>query len=52
MSVKDEGDPHFEWFHSVVPLLQEYFYNDGERLHAMLGEGFVRKVELAAESSR
>jgi hypothetical protein len=25
-----------------VPLLQEYFYNDGERLHAVLGDAFVK----------
>lgn len=51
MTVKDEADLHFEWYHRVVPLLQEYFYNDGERLHAVLGDGFVRKIELGDLSS-
>ena len=45
MNVKNEADLYFEWYHRVVPLLQEYFYNDGERLHAVLGNGFVRKIE-------
>jgi len=31
----------FAWYHRVVSLLQEYFYNDGERLRAVLGKTFV-----------
>ncbi len=34
-------DLRFVWYHRVVPLLEEYFYNDGERLTAVLGKDFV-----------
>jgi len=36
----------FAWYHRVVPLLQEYFYNDGERLQTVLGNQFVRRVDM------
>ena len=35
------ADLRFAWEHRIVPLLQEYFYNDGERLQAILGKQFV-----------
>lgn len=41
---------HFAWYRRVVPLLQEYFYHDGERLQAVLGSAFVRKVMPDAET--
>ncbi len=31
----------FAWYYRIVPLLQEYFYQDGERLQAVLGKQFV-----------
>jgi 5-methylcytosine-specific restriction enzyme B len=34
----------FAWYHRIVPLLREYFYNDGERLRAILGSAFVGKT--------
>jgi 5-methylcytosine-specific restriction protein B len=30
-----------------VPLLQEYFYNDGERLRAVLGDDFVKRTQVS-----
>ena len=42
---------HFAWFRRVLPLLQEYFYNDTERLYALLGDGFMKRVEVSDVST-
>lgn len=42
------ADLRFVWNHRIIPLLQEYFYNDGERLRAVLGPKFV--VSLSSSS--
>lgn len=47
----DEADVErlrFVWYHRVTPLLQEYFYNDGEQLKAVLGSVFLKRVEIDA----
>ena len=41
MGIESADELRFAWYHRVVPLLQEYFYNDGERLKAVLGAAFV-----------
>jgi predicted RNA-binding protein with PUA-like domain len=41
------GDLRFVWYHRVVPLLQEYFYNDGARLRAVLGDDFVKRTQVS-----
>ena len=48
MGLKDLEDLQFAWEHKVVPLLQEYFYGDGEKLQLVLGKEFVQseKVKL------
>lgn len=44
IAVRSIEDLRFAWFHRIIPLLQEYFYNDGEKLKAVLGE-FVQKKD-------
>jgi 5-methylcytosine-specific restriction protein B len=41
------NDLRFVWYHRIVPLLQEYFYNDGERLRAVLGKDFVDEKKVS-----
>jgi 5-methylcytosine-specific restriction protein B len=41
MNLENVADLRFAWEHKVVPLLQEYFYGDGEKLEAILGKKFV-----------
>lgn len=41
VNINTVDDLHFAWYHRIIPLLQEYFYNDGERLRAVLGKEFV-----------
>ena len=36
---------HHAWYNRIVPLLEEYFYNDNERLHAILGDAFLERIE-------
>jgi MoxR-like ATPase/predicted RNA-binding protein with PUA-like domain len=52
LDVSDADELRFVWYHRVVPLLQEYFYNDGERLKAVLGDDFVRRVEVDAATQK
>jgi hypothetical protein len=50
MDVKNVADLRFAWEHRVIPLLQEYFYNDGERLQALIGRAFIKTNEISKES--
>ena len=51
LGLKDAGDLHFAWYRRIVPLLQEYFYNNGERLREVLGPQFVKTDGGAADSA-
>lgn len=53
MGIEDIEQLRFVWYHQIVPLLQEYFYNDGQRLRAVLGDGFVaqRKLDEATKNA-
>jgi 5-methylcytosine-specific restriction protein B len=42
MNLESVADLRFAWEHKVMPLLQEYFYGDGEKLLAILGSKFVQ----------
>ncbi len=44
--VKDRAQLHKVWQHKVVPLIQEYFYGDGEKLLALLGPAFVESKDI------
>jgi 5-methylcytosine-specific restriction protein B len=46
LGLETAEDLHFAWYHRIIPLLQEYFYNDGERLQAVLGKTFVQPAEV------
>jgi hypothetical protein len=37
---------HFAWYREIMPLLQEYFYNDWERLRAVVGNRFIKPAEV------
>ncbi|MEJ7713403.1 MAG: AAA family ATPase [Pyrinomonadaceae bacterium] len=48
MGLKREGDLHFAWYNRVVPLLQEYFHNDSERLQVVIGKEFMEPLKINA----
>lgn len=43
LKVNTIEDLHFAWYNQVLPLLQEYFYNDTESLFAVLGDEFLER---------
>jgi 5-methylcytosine-specific restriction protein B len=49
MGSKTLADLHYIWYNKVIPLLQEYFYNDGERLRAVLDD-FVDSDEVVQQN--
>ena len=47
--VADLAALRFAWYHRIVPLLREYFYNDTERLRAVLGKAFLTVQQSAGD---
>lgn len=45
-------DLHFAWYRRIIPLLQEYFYNDSERLRAVIGDKFMQAITIDDSTSR
>lgn len=39
------------WFDEILPLLNEYFYNDWEKLQALLGEAELKKDKESQENN-
>jgi Cdc6-like AAA superfamily ATPase len=47
--IKDHFKSSFE--NEIIPLLQEYFYNDCGKIGLVLGKGFVREKEISKNNS-
>ncbi|MGI8996312.1 MAG: AAA family ATPase [Pyrinomonadaceae bacterium] len=52
LNLNNADDLRFAWYTRVVPLLQEYFYNDSERLRAVIGDSFMRRVSVDEATTR
>ncbi len=48
--IKDNFKLSFE--NEIIPLLQEYFYNDAGKIGLVLGKGFVRVKEISTNNSK
>ena len=49
MNINDVAELHLVWYQQIIPLLQEYFYNDFERLKAVLDKRFVQSTDSDAK---
>lgn len=49
MNINDVAELHLVWYQQIIPLLQEYFYNDFERLKAVLDKQFVQSTDSNAK---
>ena len=46
LGVKNAEELHKVWRHKILPLLQEYFHGDGEKLFGVVGEAFVESQQV------
>ncbi|MDY5227576.1 MAG: AAA family ATPase [Sodaliphilus sp.] len=49
MGVKNNEDLKAVFYDKIIPLLQEYFYGDYEKIQLVLGEGFVKKDSVSVK---
>lgn len=49
MRCKTKADVDNVMADKIIPLLQEYFYEDWGKIHAILGSGFIQKTDLKAD---
>ncbi|BBC25694.1 hypothetical protein [Pseudanabaena sp. ABRG5-3] len=47
MNVENLEDLIFIWYHRIIPLLQEYFYHDSNRLKAVIGNEFMQVPDIS-----
>jgi 5-methylcytosine-specific restriction protein B len=51
MGLESLEDVQFAWEHKIMPLMQEYFYNDGEKLQSLLGKEFIESANVTFGNS-
>lgn len=43
IGIKDLEELKYVWFYRIIPLLQEYFYNDNEKIEEIIGAAFTNE---------
>lgn len=46
MKCKSVNDVRNAWFNEIIPLVNEYFYGDWEKINLILGNDFVRAISM------
>ncbi len=51
MGVNTAEELHKAWGNKILPLIQEYFYGDWDRIAAIIGDGFIESREVIFPAS-